>query len=354
MKELLAIVFLLGLSMGCQSETGLSSNGTLKWVKLPELPNTEGFAGAFAGICDGKLVVAGGANFPDKKPWEGGKKVWYDTVFVLDKTNGSWKIVGKLPRPLGYGVSVSTSDGIICIGGSDEKRHYADCFLLSLENDKVSIKKLPSLPVPLANMAGAQVNDAIYICGGSDEPGEKSALNRLFMLSIKKQNDGWKELEPCPGKPRILPIAASIDGCFIIAGGANIIRNNGSYSREYLNDVWCYQDGKGWRKLPDMPRPLVAASSPAVLFDSKIYIFGGDDGSNIGKQPQSSNLGFSKQVFVFNPSENSWQVIGGCPAPRAVFPVVKWDNMFVMISGELRPGVRSPEIWGLIVNGSPH
>ena len=32
----------------------------------------------------GAILVAGGANFPDKKPWEGGKKVWYDTVFVLE------------------------------------------------------------------------------------------------------------------------------------------------------------------------------------------------------------------------------------------------------------------------------
>ncbi len=73
----------------------------------------------FAGVSGGALVAAGGANFPDRKPWEGGKKVWYDTVFVLEKPDGQWKVAGKLPRPLGYGVSATWRDRVVCVGGSD-------------------------------------------------------------------------------------------------------------------------------------------------------------------------------------------------------------------------------------------
>jgi len=46
--------------------------------KIAELPSINfhdknpGVAGAFPGITGDKLIVAGGANFPDKKPWEGG------------------------------------------------------------------------------------------------------------------------------------------------------------------------------------------------------------------------------------------------------------------------------------------
>jgi solute:Na+ symporter, SSS family len=46
-----------------------------KWERLPSLPDKEGFAGPFAGTSRGVLLVAGGANFPEKKPREGGKKV---------------------------------------------------------------------------------------------------------------------------------------------------------------------------------------------------------------------------------------------------------------------------------------
>jgi len=68
-----------------------SAELTLDWRQLPPLPDPTGFAGPFAGTSGGALIVAGGANFPDKMPWEGGRKVWYDTAYVLDRTNGAWR-----------------------------------------------------------------------------------------------------------------------------------------------------------------------------------------------------------------------------------------------------------------------
>src|SRR5437899_3010494 len=85
-----------------------------EWARLPPLPDKEGFAGAFAGASGGAMLVAGGANFPDKKPWEGGAKIWYDAVFVLDRPDGEWKVAGRLPRRLGYGVSVTHRDSVVC------------------------------------------------------------------------------------------------------------------------------------------------------------------------------------------------------------------------------------------------
>ncbi|WP_256966605.1 kelch repeat-containing protein [Yersinia entomophaga] len=34
--------------------------------------------------------------------------------------NGEWKIVGKLPQPLGYGVSIQDGDNIWLIGGETD------------------------------------------------------------------------------------------------------------------------------------------------------------------------------------------------------------------------------------------
>jgi N-acetylneuraminic acid mutarotase len=94
------------------------------WRELPSIPDKEGFAGAFTGISGGALIVAGGANFPDKKPQEGGSKVWHDRVWVLETSDGPWRTVQPLSRPLGYGVSVTHGGGVVCVGGSDEQRHY--------------------------------------------------------------------------------------------------------------------------------------------------------------------------------------------------------------------------------------
>src|SRR5262245_11038976 len=118
-------------------------------TRLPPLPDKEGFAGAFAGVSRGALVVAGGANFPDKKPWEGGSRVWYDTIFVLERPDGEWKVAGRLPRPLGYGVSVSHGTGMVCVGGSDATRHHADAFRLEWKTGRVVTTPLPPLPRPL-------------------------------------------------------------------------------------------------------------------------------------------------------------------------------------------------------------
>ncbi|HEY1049903.1 MAG TPA: hypothetical protein VGE39_09120, partial [Prosthecobacter sp.] len=58
------------------------------WKRLPDVPDERGFAGSFAGVSGGSLIVAGGTHFIDKMPWEGGTKLWYDTVFALDKPDG--------------------------------------------------------------------------------------------------------------------------------------------------------------------------------------------------------------------------------------------------------------------------
>ena len=155
---------------------------------MPSLPDKKGFAGSFAGVSNGVLIVAGGANFPDKKPWEGGKKVWYDTVFVLERPYDEWRVAGKLPRPLGYGVSVTYGDGLVCIGGSDAERHYADAFRLEWRNSKMILTKLPPLPEPVANCSGALVGDVLYVAGGLEKPDSKNTLKTAWRIDLCSAN----------------------------------------------------------------------------------------------------------------------------------------------------------------------
>ena len=322
-----------------------STNRPLEWSKLPPLPDQLGFAGAFAGTHNGALLVAGGANFPDKKPWEGGKKVWHDTVFALERADAAWKIVGKLPRPLAYGVSVTTKSGVVCIGGSDAEKHYAEVFLLTLSHGPLEVKNLPSLPIAVANGAGALAGETIYLCGGAEQPGEKSALNRLFALDLQAARAQWRELEPCPGQPRILPVAAAVNSVFYLAGGAALAETNGRVARHYLRDTWCYEPGVGWKRRADLPKPSVAAPSPAPVAAAEFFIVGGDDGSLNGFQPVEKHPGFPKTILAYDTNADSWRTNGDVPASRATLPTAIWQGRFVLPSGEVRPGVRSPEVW---------
>lgn len=321
----------------------------LHWQQLPALPDRLGVAGAFAGVSDGRLIVAGGANFPDKLPWEGGRKVWHDTVYSLSNTNGSWQVLGKLPRPLAYGVSLTTASGVLCIGGSDSERHYPDVFLLVYTNQQLQIRPVPPLPVPLANGAGAMVGHVAHVTAGSELPGEQAAVNRHFALDLSSARLAWWELPSCPGEARILPVAGGSKDAFYLAGGAALRNVDGKVKRVYLRDAWKFSPTNGWRRLPDLPKPCVAAPSPAPIAAATWFLVGGDDGSLAGFAPPERHPGFARTVLTFDIGAEAWMEFNSIPAARATLPVVEWQGRFIFPSGEVRPGVRSPEVWSVQV-----
>src|SRR5690606_41512890 len=71
----------------------------LELADLPSLPAENaatasiGYAGMLGGGHNGVLLAAGGANFPEGLPWEGGKKVWSDAIFIFE--NGQWRLSSK-------------------------------------------------------------------------------------------------------------------------------------------------------------------------------------------------------------------------------------------------------------------
>jgi N-acetylneuraminic acid mutarotase len=347
-----AIALLAGL-FSMQAATGASSR--LEWRQLAPLPDSNGVAGAFAGVAGGKLVVGGGANFPEKKPWEGGRKVWHDAIYVLDEPEGEWRHAGKLPRPLAYGVSATTADGVICVGGSDAARHYAEAFLIRVVNEagmRLKIDPLPSLPVPLANGAGALVGNTLFVVAGSQEPGEQVAMSRLFALDVSRPDAKWRELEACRGKPRVLPVAAALNDALYLLGGAALQATDGKVSRVYLRDAWCYEPRKGWSQLPDLPKPCVAAPSPAPVVGSQVLLVGGDDGSLAAFTPIEKHPGFPQTLMVFDAHPRTWRIESGVPAPRATAPAALWRGQWIIPSGETRPGMRSPEVWAMDTKGA--
>jgi N-acetylneuraminic acid mutarotase len=315
------------------------------WSQLPPLPDARGVAAPFAGVSGGVLLVAGGANFPDKMPWEGGQKVWHDDVYALTAPDARWQSVGKLPCPLAYGVAITTEAGVACIGGSDGERHYEDVLLLVFTNGLLTVHSLPSLPLPLANAAGARVGSTIYVAGGSDRPGEQSALSHCYALDLARKTPAWAAVAPCPGKPRILPVAAALGGSFYLVGGAALEPTNGRVARVYLRDAWRYQPGHGWQRIADLPKPCVAGPTPAPAVDGGFLLLGGDDGSRTGFQPLAQHPGFPNTILAYDAESDTWRENGKVPAPRVTVPTAYWRDRVVIPSGELRPGVRSPEVW---------
>lgn len=317
---------------------------TEKRTTLPSLPDKEGFAGPFAGVSNGALLVAGGANFPDQKPWEGGTKVWHDSVFVLEKPNGKWIVAGKLLRPLGYGVSVTHGNSVVCVGGSDAERHYADAFRLEWSGGKLVTTDLPPLPKPLANTCGAIVGDTLYVAGGQEKPDGAATSKAVYRIDLTAARLKWEEIEPCPGGGRMLAVAAGFEGAFWFMSGADLVAGaGGKAERKYLADAYRYTPGKGWKRLADLPRPIAAAPSPAPTDESGFYILGGDDGSQVSVGPDK-HRGFNRNVLRYDLKTEQWVETAEVASPRVTVPCVAWEKSWVIPSGEARPGVRSPDV----------
>lgn len=310
------------------------------WKRLPDVPDPLGFAGAFAGVSQGSLIVAGGTNFRDKMPWEGGAKKWYDTVYALERPDGEWRLLGRLPKPNGYGVSLSTSKGLLIVGGGNATEHYRDVFWLG------SQAQLPALPKPCAFMSGCVLDDVVFIAGGIDTPTSTNALPTFWSLDLKQSGATWNELPPCPGKPRILACMAAADGAVHLMSGAALTADaEGKPVREWLKDAWRFRANQGWERLPDLPRVAVAAPSPAPIIDSKIVVLGGDDGALVNFQPKEKHPGFPRSVLLYDLQSGFWTQEGELPFSLVTTPAVPWHGQVVIPCGEARPGVRSPQVW---------
>jgi len=332
----------------------VSSAMALEWVPLPPIPDQEGFASPFAGTHGEHLIVAGGANFPDAKPWEGGTKVWYDQVFVLDRAEGDWRVVGQLPKPLAYGVSISTPEGLICIGGSDTTQHHAGVFRLRITDDGVSFESLPDLPQPCANMSGALLGRSIFVAGGIASPEAVSALHTVWTLDLDELSAGWRVIEPWPGKERMLAAAGALDGAFYLVGGAALSRGaDGKTERVWLKDGYRFVPEQGWQKIADAPQVSVAAPGPMpAVGDRELWLIGGDDGAQVNTAPDD-HKGFPREVWSYQVADKVWRKAGDIPLGLVTTSAVIWQGRVVVPGGEKKPGTRSTEVWSTPLAPTP-
>lgn len=334
------------------------------WRELTALPDRFGFAGSFAGVSNGALLLAGGANFSDGgAPWTGSKKVWSDKVFVLDKPSGSWKLAGKLPLPLGYGVSVTQGNRLICIGGSNEDGHTAKVLAITYRDGTLEFENLPDLPRPLANSSGALLGNIVYIAGGIFTPDATTAAGAFWSLDLSAKPAAWKELPTWPGPPRMLAVAGIQQGSFFLFSGASLHPGaNGAAARDYLKDAYRFNPTTGWQRVADMPRSSVAAATPAYASgSSNLVVFGGDDGLLAAESAslKEKHPGFSPEILNYNLETGTWTVTGqmrtlrredAATNPNAsiwapvTLPFVLWGDVLVFPSGEVRPAVRTPKI----------
>ncbi|MBT4270300.1 MAG: sodium/solute symporter [Candidatus Marinimicrobia bacterium] len=314
-----------------------------------------------------------------------------------------------LPRSLAYGVSIPTINGIICIGGewkNHEKNpktksyktssgisdkifviqwkdeiQISDKWFLPGE-DENTIVDIPNLPQSTTAMAGAIIDNKIYIVGGDSEAG---ATHNFWMLDLNNrtspENYKWQSLQAWNGAPRTHLLAVSQndgreESLFIFSGRANI---NGQW--QMLTDAHKYVPSRGeWESLGniqvegDLEPRCVMAGTVAKMGVNHLAVFGGADGKGFlyltklaeqisraevnGNQQEKDRIkkeqqqflnnhhGFSNDILLYNTVTNRWSKYGDFPGSSHVTTsAIQWGESIIIPSGEISPGIRSPQIW---------
>ena len=355
MKNIILILIMSISIIGCVAP---EKKDGLEWSKLPNIPDKIGFAGSFAGVANGALIVAGGANFPDGgAPWTGSKKAWTDQVFILTAENSNWITSEKLPLKLGYGASVNWKNSLIILGGSNEDGHQKQVYKLNYKEGKLELKNLPDLPNMIANTCAILLNDVLYVMGGITTADAKTTSNNFWALDLSDKNANWQTLPSWPGKSRMLSVAGTDEKAIYLLSGVELI--NGQ--RHYLKDGFKYIPQKGWEQIPDLPSAVAAAPSPAYFTANKLMVFGGDDGvlAPKGAELKENHPGFSKQILAYDLLKNNWNNVEAIATnkkedaaknPNASIwaPVTTtltlWNGNIVLPGGEVRPATRTPNV----------
>ncbi len=301
--------------------------------RLPDLP--AGLAGTFAGTHSGALIVAGGANFPGGWPRnaDGGapEKIYHRDVYVLEPKAAEWLVFTDiLPYGYSYGVSASTSEGVLCYGGEWKEpmakdpatgklgqatHRSAEGFLLAWDPKTKQVtyrtnfkgKELPPLPRPCAYFGGCLIKDTLYVAGGDCGEGPTGQF-----LSLSLSDASWQKLPGWPGQARWKDaLVAQSDGesdCVYLFSGSGP-------DGERLADAWRFSPKalkaareefqgtpeafeewlrgrdasdivprrKTWLRLADVGAGdagvrCVAAAPATAAGANHILVFGGDDG----------------------------------------------------------------------------
>ena len=291
----------------------------------------------YAGTSGEALIVAGGTDLAETPPTADRRQGWSDRVFVLTDPEGSWESAARLPRPLAHGISVSADGGLICLGGTDGERHYADALVIRYSNGAVTISELPDMPRANAFGCGAVLGDTIYVAGGREQPDSPAALAAFWALdlSVDGAERRWKELPPWPGAARMSAVAAVQDEAFFVVGGATLDPSReGGRKQEFLADGYRYDPAKErWTQIADLPRPAAAAPSPALALGQAHFAV-------IGGQPD-----FSADILVYHTITDTWIRAGRFPeADRSGVrapvdaPTTWWRDAAVVAGGRIGPG----------------
>jgi N-acetylneuraminate epimerase len=345
----------------------------ISWNITTQIPSKNkqtpslGLAGAAVGNTAHKLIIAGGTNFPDKMPWDGGKKSYYNDVFIYDKSLQSLTLIteeeqSKLPFNLAYAAVCSTSKGIVIAGGENENGLSKEVLLLNFEKGELTVSYLPVLPKSLTNASLINIGNKVYLAGGETENG---AMDQFLSLDLNKLSEGWKVLPNLPNEVSHAVLISTDQDIYLIGGRK---RNVGDTSTLYHSVHVFNIRQQRWIAKNSLPYPISAATG--IIKRNNILIFSGDKGETfhqvehliaamdrekdsvkkevLNQQKitlQANHPGFNRNVLKYDLITGIWTELKTLmPYGTVTTNAVVINDEVIIAGGEIKAGVRTPNI----------
>ena len=366
---LAALIALAPLSAAAAPAT--VGSPALAWQSMGTLSPAEGqkenigVAGLLQGTFGDYIIVGGGANFPAGGPLTGGAKVTYPDVYVLRAAEAGLTETdhAQMPYPVGYGVSATTPDGVLYFGGSTDESGARAVTRLTAPNGKLRTETLPALPFALQNGVAAYDKDTVYLGGGKQD----GVLSKKFYTYDIKTGT-LTSLPDFPGEAREQSVAEFLGGRFyVFSGGANVAYTDG-YAYDPKAQTWTSVAGPNVNGTPVslLGARAVRLNADEMLvvggFNREIYDWAVSNLNTLQGEEKDAfrahyftmppeDYHWNREILVYSAKADAWRSVGQLPfpAPCGEALVIARGALF-SISGEVKPGVRSPRLYrGLFV-----
>ncbi len=401
------------LAFGVFPSTAAAQNeDRLTFTALPPLPDEIGVAGPIVGNHNGVIIVAGGANFATADSldlWDLPKR-YHDHVLVLefpgddqprwrqDQTRTRLQIDpletgGRQNPAVAYSAVVDTPWGVLVIGGENSDGATRNVFLLKWDKDSVVQDHEPvDLPFASTSCGATIIGDWVYFVPGqiADETGDTAPSRTVWRLPLEACNPqrdksanwewqkipGWPAEGPSRGNALVTVQHDGFNDRLYVIGGRRFREGSDDSdlnNLQFLSDVWSFDPSQfdatkydtdtnlyagpsPWRREADAPRPLSAGT--AVRFgQAHIIVPGYADGSRLrqwldsGKELRDfDHPGFPRTALAYHTVTRTWVELDEMPANQVTTPAVRRGNEIILISGEIRPRVRTRDCWRITVN----
>ena len=343
MRFWISLILAAGL-VACHTET-------MKVTELKSIPDAayaKGVSAPFCGVVGDALVVAGGANFPDKSLLEGGAKRVYADIWA--HTDGEWAHVGVLPDSTAYGATFAVDGALVLAGGNICGVTTDKVYELTLQDGAAVLRALPPLPEPMEQCGWTRDDDRLYLVGGV-------GTTAVYACTIGEYV--WTRLADLP-EPLVQPVAFASGGSLYVWGGFNPETLEVSDKGLVISSE---VEKSLWREAPSIPDGgTFVGATGATLPDGRLAVVGGvnraifaralhntpdDRIPYLSKEP--AEYQFRQAVYIFDPACGAWILLGVDPACALAGPgvAVRPAGGLYVAGGELKPGVRSPRIFSL-------